>query len=206
MNAKELNEWVKFHTAAFPGLSGWLDQHAETLELWMDTMSDVDLNCAKAATKAMHAGDLAEPNGYSKHPAAIRRHARDVAYRSANPLEYTNENRRYVDGEEVFICHLCHDGGTIDVIHPKTQRQARQGDDSINWRTCCVPCQCSSGDRWRHYTTAGGKRISMPTYDDSRMFRVTGRIISNSEKSGYMDWLGRDAERAANYEPAFGEF
>lgn len=180
MTADEFTIWLKHHRAAYPGISAWLgriDKAArgdddiratDVLKRWRNVLNDVSLADARAASDAMARGDLEEPRSFDSHAKAIRR----AAIGAVSERTIAPEKPRYVNGEQVFNCGLCLDGGLLIVFHPKTMKAARDGllEESPKY-TCGVACTCERGDRWhkpaqgrreKHKTMRFDERIMVP--------------------------------------------
>src|ERR1035437_4114637 len=110
MTRDEFKEWFRHHSARFTGIRVWLDKmtkgadapsEAEVLRAWYGTLCHVDLDAAKKASDAMHAGDgeVEEPTGYDRHPRAIRK-----ACGTARRQSSDNAPRYDADGNQMFEC------------------------------------------------------------------------------------------------------
>lgn len=148
MTEAEFREWYDHHRTNFPELDGWLlrntpkdaPEEKRPLRAWSRVMASVPLGKAKAASDAMLAGDIPDPKGFSKHPAAIIAYCR--AGSSSEPTEDTRFppcacNRGYLDviDAEGFSCVvLCtcaagdHRAACHERIGAKPMRRFKEGD------------------------------------------------------------------------------
>ena len=100
MTSNDFNDWLKYHTEAFPGVGEWLKKHPKTIQFWEMPFEHVELADAKAASREMVMGDLEEPKGFGYHAKVIARRAREIGFaRKAIP--------QAVDGEAVYGCPTC---------------------------------------------------------------------------------------------------
>lgn len=203
MTPEEFTEWFAYHTARFTGIRQWLDKStkgagspsvAEIQRGWYGTMRNLDLDNAKAASDRMHAGDIEEPKGYDRHPAAIRRAC--AGLRKIGVIE----PRYDPDGNETFACLTCMDTGMVFIWHPKTVMQvARDGFGTEPLYSCAVACTCKSGD------AKAGR--GAPRYDGQRYCKLpVGGVNWQENQDALMQWIAtHHPTRPANYEPAFDE-
>lgn len=147
MTREEFVRFFKVHRSRFSGVQKWLSafpvepiaddelagmpSQREILAAWFDTLSDCRFVDVLTASRAMAAGELEEPKGYDRHPAALRTEAR----RHETAALATVAARKVIHGEPVFVCPTCEDLGTISVVDGEY--------------TAAVACTCNSGDRWR---------------------------------------------------------
>ncbi len=190
MTQREFQEWLKYHRSGFTGLNNWLARLPEpgyeregepsrqdVLKRWFFALKDVVLGDAVDATDAMFNGNLPEPKGWDRHPAAIRLHAlRNRDKRSYRPQR--------VDGEETFDCPLCLDGGWVSVWHPKSMAAARQGrlGEPNSCYTIAVACQCPAG------------KAGVLRYDENKMLRIDGCIHDEKEQNKLVEFMARGVE------------
>jgi hypothetical protein len=164
MTNEEFNEWLRHHTAAFPGMAAWLNklpQKRDTLAAWEYALRAVDLDAAKRATDLMLSGEEAQPAGWGSYPAAIR----------AIAMRLCGERRQYsqprtIDGQPTYECAHCQDEGWVMVYHRNALRWAHAGD----WAGCvkkfgrkviaAKPCCC-----WRG--TAIAKANKLEAFDST---------------------------------------
>lgn len=79
MNASEFRDWFDHHVACFPDLRGWMKRNTPSegpddnrpIRAWEKALSSVSLGLARDATDAMFAGNIPDPRGFSRHPAAV---------------------------------------------------------------------------------------------------------------------------------------
>jgi hypothetical protein len=161
---------------------------------WHGVLRNVDLAAAKEASHKMHAGEIDEPKGFDRHPAAIRNACGVGRSRDADKPRYD------VDGNQTFACLTCMDTGAVLCWHPYTvQSVARSGQCVMPMYTCVFPCTCHAGDARER---AFGKT---PRFDAKRAFPIgAGGVNSAEEQAGLLEWLRtREPVRPENYEPAF---
>jgi len=170
MNRIEFDEWYRYHCAAFSGLRPWMQKQSEghgaphiesILAHWFNSLRDVDLAVAKSATSLMHAGDIEEPKGYDRHPAAIRAFARKGQRRQGDSSDtdlwsHCRTHPELRNGEWRFTCIRCEDVGNVIIWSVDTLKQIiahlRGSDKLIKWTTQAVCCDCEFGRR-----KSGGK-------------------------------------------------
>lgn len=164
MTSDEFREWLRLHRAAFTGISTWLGRfpvepsesapsQSEIMQSWFDTLKSVSLDDARAVTKRMASGDIAEPQSFDAHPRVVCREARDLDYsrrsggRSASPARYAP------GGIQTVRCAICFDTGRVMVAHPESvlllAKLLRGGCDTNAAKTryrAAVACRCAAGD------------------------------------------------------------
>lgn len=80
LSPEQFDTWLEFHCAAYPSLRDWLATNGQaTGEHWLHVMDDVDYHDARRATQLLFAGDEPNPEGWSNHPAAVRRISKRLA-------------------------------------------------------------------------------------------------------------------------------
>ena len=187
MNRAEFDQWWDYHSDAFGNLAEWFAKRPEkgrrTMAQWGRTLSRVSLDDAKAATDAMHAGDLEEPRGFDRHPAAIRRAA--VKMRTARARE-RDRRRSFVDGEEVFRCPQCQDDGRLIVWHyvamaAADPRTSETFGDRGTVASMLVACDCD----------AGGDHDYIPKYDPAKF--LIGDWGNPESEAELLRWMAQKA-------------
>lgn len=157
MTKDEFAEWIRYHRAAFVGLSRWLDEipleatsdmqptRQDVLRSWCRILADTALEDAKAATDSMARGDDEEPMGWDRHPRAIRTIAARIR-RSRSLLTRREVHAR----EELLSCLICRDAGYLHVWHWRSLQAALDGTLGRpgTLYTMAVPCTCRAGDRY----------------------------------------------------------
>ncbi len=150
MTRDEFDDWYDKHAAHFPGLLTWMgkfskDRQAAISGVWFEHLKACEqADCLEATTALFEQAGRAPV--YERHPQAIRGIIRDKE--SARATE--DRQPRYVDGEQVFECLLCEDGGWVRCWHPKTVAATAAGTlgEPFTVYTCAVPCNCQTGDRF----------------------------------------------------------
>lgn len=155
MTKEEFAEWIRYHRAAFVGLSRWLEEiplesdspmqptRGDVLRSWMRILADTALEDAKAATDSMARGDDEEPMGWDRHPRAIRIIALRIR-RTQRILTRDVQTR-----EERLNCLICRDAGYVRVWHWKALQAALE--DRFNagtLYTMAMPCTCRAGGKY----------------------------------------------------------
>lgn len=194
-------EWLPAHCAAFTGIRTWLsrttkgaDAPSETqvLKGWYGVLREVDLEAALAASQRMHAGEVEEPKGFDRHPAAIRR-ACGVSRRSA-----AVGPRFDADGNQTYACRDCCDEGWIRCWHPvsiKAAREERLGQPGTIYSNAVV-CHCPAGNRH------DGRR-EYPRFDRKRCLPLIDNCDAKDQER-LIDFV--EGLKPTNYDPAFAEF
>ncbi len=166
MNNGEFRKWFDAHRAAFPAVLTWLEKfppiateaqpsRAEIMAQWLDTLHDQKLDHCLTASAALGRGEYPPPEFPGETARAVRKLAREIAYRDfkLSPLPIENyQQRRY-------NCLRCLDDGRVICWHPFAMHAAKEGKfpHPKAMLTCAVRCDCSAGD----------KRASfMPVYND----------------------------------------
>lgn len=140
MTSDEFYDWLEFHKGLFSGFGKWFaDLPGQAVATWSEGLEGVSLAAAKEATREMAFGDLDEPRGYSKHLAAIRRRAREIAG-SSRP----EKKVKLVDGQVVYDCPYCQDSGLRTIYHPQMVHEVVNGSEDALLRTCVVGCPCGA--------------------------------------------------------------
>ena len=129
----------------------------------------------------------------------------DVAIRTSQWLPKVAELRRfanevpessrpqYVNGEPVYRCGVCCDGGTVAIWHPDTVRAILDCRKVVYW-TAVVACTCQAGDRWARERILASKRWHpLPRYDEKRMRRP--QFVFEKEGTTHLAITGRFGER-----------
>lgn len=148
MNDEEFDEWIRFHCGCFPDYGNSLAKSLGdigVLETWRDALAGVSLADAREATRRMIAEADLQPEGWSKHPAAIK----DIALTIWNERAAKSPKRKYVDGREVFDCHHCRDSGTVTILSPRFVEAVRR--ELITREPFDVPAtsKMAGGNNWR---------------------------------------------------------
>lgn len=156
MNDSDYREWIKAHTAAFPGIIDWMrkqgaDGSAAIANAWKSCLSDIDKSDAIEATRLMNIGDESAPAGFGDHARSVRKIARRLFFERRD--ERKTEHRTFVDGKQTFDCPHCLDKGFVEVVNiwrKKTQeyetrplRKFLEGLTNV-LPICAVPCSCGS--------------------------------------------------------------
>ncbi|MEE9185237.1 MAG: hypothetical protein V3U39_12300 [Acidimicrobiia bacterium] len=166
MTRDQFDDWLDKHVAHFPGVSTWLGKFAQpqsdaVLAVWFEHLKACELADCLEATTALFDQAGRAPH-YERHPQAIRGIIRekDAARAREEPP------RRFVDGEQLFECLLCHDDGWVRCWHPKTVAAAADGTlgDPFTVYTCVVPCSCQAGERF----IRSGHATYLPRYNPER--------------------------------------
>ena len=192
--------WFPEHSAYFTGIRAWLDRttkgsdaptHDQIIRGWYGVLRDVDLEAAKAASQRMHAGEIEEPKGFDRHPAAIRR-ACGVSRRSSliGP-------RYDADGNQTYACPNCRDEGWELCWSPTSMRAARDGTLGKvgTIYSEAVVCHCPAGN-----THARGK--DWPRFDPKKRLPILMGTWHEGDRERLTEFMSK--MRPANYEPAFG--
>lgn len=75
MTKDEMNQWLSYHSAAFPDLAEWLNRLPDrqaTLEIWQETLADVELADSREATRRMATGKEPALEAYERESTARR--------------------------------------------------------------------------------------------------------------------------------------
>lgn len=220
MTPSEFDQWKTYHANCVGGFAEWLAkgrteaQQREVLRLWYEALADVSLDDAKHASMAIMRGDL-DVTAFGHHPKAIRGFAKTA--RSGR----IKRERKFVDGQEVFRCPLCQDGGLVACYHPIAIKEvirnrlecvetvpARKTDSRGTTRrhmpkllTCAYACTCDEGgDRRDRGHTA---------YDAQRCIRVTAHTHELQIEELFREVDRRVAagvKNRENYTPSFEAF
>jgi hypothetical protein len=147
---KEFHDWFAYHLSCFTGIAAWLDKatkgtsapsRKDILARWYGVLRGVTLADAKAATLQIHSGEVEEPKGFDRHPAAVRRLCKD------NTNEYHGP-KRDADGNETFTCALCLDIGYVMVWGERTvQHVEKHGWEHAPIVTAAAVCICDAGNK-----------------------------------------------------------
>lgn len=215
MTDHEFNEWIRYHGDCVGGFTEWLTrgkdhrEQARVLRLWSEALSDVSLADAKNASMAIMRGDL-DVQAFGNHPKAIRRWAKD-----ARGSRLKNE-RRFVDGREVFRCAKCLDGGYVVCYSPDTIKRVirrriecvetaeprKKGDTPRRhmpeMRTCAYACTCDEGRE------KAGKGATV--FDAERCILATAHTHELQIDELFREVDKRRTVERHNYTPAFAEF
>lgn len=187
------------HCAAFTGIRAWLAKttkgadapsEAQVLKGWYGVLRDVDLEAALAASHRMHSGEIEEPKGFDRHPAAIRR-ACGVSRRSSSVgLRFDS------DGNQTYACPVCQDSGWVYCWSAVSMKAARDGTFGQHFTVyaTAVVCHCPAG-------RTHDRRNEWPRFDPKRMLSILVATWDEDDRERLMEFVGK--LRPANYEPAF---
>lgn len=181
MDATEFKTWFDKHTSAFASLRDWLRRNADCVSSWQECLSDVALSDAIEATRLMNIGDLEAPKGYGDHARSVRKHARELAYRRAEPAR--QREPQFVGDERVYQCADCCDTGWVMVANiwvSKTGKspikQFLEGKTN-HLPVCAIACTCD---------------LSNPSeknrFDSTRMFAIDRAIESERNAAEFRQW------------------
>lgn len=195
MNAHEYERWETDLVETFPEIGAWLAvQSAKTREKWRETLSDIPLTSALAATKELHAGDLVPPSGPSKYPATIRKRAKELSVDSQRRVQY-------YDRERAYSCQICNDSGVVMILHPSCVRQLLRGIPwaevkSISGRTpgvttTAICCTCAVGGQQKSRVGADRKKPELSVYDPHRHFAMDSAPSAKEFPAGLAEFLDR---------------
>lgn len=201
-------QWYPEHVACFTGIPAWMSKleqsndgpaSRDVMKGWYKALRDVDLDAAIAASHKMHAGEIEEPKGFDRHPAAIRK----ACGLSRSKIEAAKP-RYDENGNRLYKCLTCFDDGLVFCWHPASVAQiAKKGFEPHKfYYTCVLPCTCKSGD-------AKMKGLSdCPRFDPRRAMPIgVGGTTSESEQKKLLNWLStREPIKPENHEGAFDEF
>lgn len=167
MNVAEFKEWFDYHVTAFTGVEAWFNKQgaaraAAIKSRWADILKLVDLKLARMATDKMFSGEIEEPKGFDRHPAAVRNYAKAVGALAVK--------------EGASDC-ICGGSGMLDVMADcrwKGKRAFIPGE-KFNHRDhlVTVACPCPKGE-WindcRERTTRPGELVfRLEVYDAGTM-------------------------------------
>jgi len=203
-------QWYPEHCACFTGIPAWMAKLEKSpdgpatrdiLKSWYGVLRDVELREAVRASHRMHSGEIDEPCGFDRHPAAIR-NAAGIQREISRPKPIYD-----ADGNQTYACPICFDGGMVHVWHPATVAEiARRGiTDSIRNRSlydCALPCTCKMGDNYARSFPRS------PRYDPKRACIIgIGGVSDRDEQTRLLEWIETHKPfQPANYENAFAEF
>jgi len=178
MNSNEFIEWLGYHSKAYPSLAPWLEKSEGTTAIWAKSLRDVSLEAGLAATDAMMAGDIEKPRGWSDHPQAVRRYAREIKGGGARLPGSFRDAKYDPDGNELFDCPTCNDTGSVSVLHPNMQREAIRGERTRqapgSFLSCTAACTCEVGDQ---LARGSDRHRGLPRYDPDRMVPKFGSVL-----------------------------
>ena len=157
MTDTDFETWFAYHVARFTGIGAWLAKfritpsQAEVRYAWADSLRDVSLDDARAATDSLHRGDEELPKSFDDHPRYVRR----LAGRFRSERSQKKNRRHFIDGEETVACLKCQDTGNLQAWHVLAVKAARRSDlfhPMLNpeargqpYKTC-VRCNCDAGN------------------------------------------------------------
>lgn len=213
MTRDDFQEWYRFVSECFTGIEPWLSRIVKTgenpptrkaiLHKWFLALEEVSLEGAKAATTRIHAGEIEEPKGFDRFPAAVRRAAGVSRHSHKYPWD---EVRHTSDGSQTYACLLCRDSGYVRCWHPKTVALvAWKGlsPHGIRYQplySCAIRCTCHAGNLRPQVGEA-------PRFDSKHALPLDGNVSDRTEQQKLVDWLANhEPIRPANYEPALANF
>ena len=192
-------DWFPAHCAAFTGIRAWLAKisrgdgaptEAQIVKGWYNVLREVDLEAANAATARMHAGDIEEPKGFDRHPAAIRRAC------GVQRQRRDTEPRFDADGNQMFSCRDCLDSGYVLCWHPTSMKAMRDGTfgNPYTVYSAYVVCHCPAGNQH------DGRR-EFPRFDCKRHLPIQVATWHEDDRARLAEFVGN--MRPAGYERAF---
>lgn len=162
MNDAEYREWLKAHTAAFPGIIDWMkrqgtDSAAEISRSWKECLGDVGKDDALAATRLMNLGEETAPTGFGDHARAVRKISRRLHF-AEKEAKQRGHKVAYIGGGRVFDCKWCQDTGWVMVVN--IWRRANGGrplkpfwdGKTRHLPQCAIECSCVRGERFNPET------------------------------------------------------
>jgi hypothetical protein len=205
MNAKEFEEWFRYHKIRFTAVDSMLDKAAsgpdsvsakEVKMAWASTLRSCRLDDAKAATDAMHAGLEGEPGWPDRHPAKVAEICRRLAAsrRQSAPV--------YHGRDQAFRCLLCEDYGWVHCWPHEAVAEFHQTGrvlETIGLQAVARPCCCEAGnDRAKCFPT-------VRRYDPYWTLPLgVGGVDDPREQETLRDWLAK--RKPKNYENAFNGY
>lgn len=208
MTKEQFAQWFAYHSAAFTGIAAWLEKvtkgpesppRIQVLRAWLRTLEDCDLAEAKAATDAMARGEIEEPKGFDRHPAAIRA----ACGKSRRQRAKSYEIERYENGDpdrgaRLYCCPLCQDTGAVLCWHQQNIRDVldgtfaakRERGKAFRLYEQAVPCDCEAGrDRFPKAPARFDPDRALPLHRliDGRL--VLGRIHETEEQERFLAWV-----------------
>ena len=195
-------DWLPAHCAAFTGVRAWMAKvsrgsdaptEAQIVKGWYGVLREVDLDAAKAATARMHAGEIEEPKGFDRHPAAIRR-ACGVSRRQTDTGPHYD-----ADGNQTFACHDCLDTGYVLCWSELSMRAMRDGTFGrpLTVYSMAIVCHCPAGSQH------DGRR-ELPRFDRKRNVPIEVSTWYEGDRARLAEFV--EKLRPANYNNAFAEF
>ena len=170
MTADDFNTFMDGHCQRFPGVRSWIASETEKMRKaaasqgkdpsginiwghWYHALKDLDWQACDVVSAEMFNGELDKPNGYSEHPAFIRR---NVKSRMVDRFQNV-----YRDGERTYKCQLCEDEGVVSVVDPRKTPPLSELTSNLQIGHCAAACRCESGARYIE--------LRFPKYDSDRM-------------------------------------
>lgn len=217
MTKDEFRDWFRYHCARFTGIRSWLAKvttgvdapsEAEILRGWYGVLRNVELVAAKNASDLMLGGEVEEPRGFDRHPAAIRRAA---GLSQAGSGGSRNRTRYDSDGNQTYSCLVCFDSGHVICWHPTSMKAAKGGSlgNRFTLYSIAVVCSCSAGQEKNH-------RSGFPVFNSQFWLPLVraedGKVVvcdmsNESEQARLSEWMANyEPAKPENYEAEFAEF
>lgn len=217
MTRDEFQKWFRHHCSRFTGIRAWLDKttrgvgapdEAEILRAWYGTLCKVELTAAKAASDSMHSGEVDEPKGFDRHPAAIRKAAGTLGGASDGPLDRVRYDN---DGNRTYGCLVCLDDGWVICWHPVSMKAAKAErlGELFTLYTTAVCCDCSAGQE----RNRGGNSVTynpqtwllLHRTEDGK--QVIECVSEKAEQDRLVEWMSNyKSPQPENHEAAFDAF
>ena len=124
MNQNEFREFANNHGANFPGWMKWITElpnREDAVQAYRSMFANISVDDAFSATTAMVSERIAKPIAYEDVMPALAQYAR------RRSTERNSAAKPKLARREVFYCGPCRDTGWIEVFHPRTVRQAKEG-------------------------------------------------------------------------------
>lgn len=208
MKYAQFEQWLKYHIASFPGMTGFLSKlkgaddpnrgeweptREDVIGAFYRALRDTELDDAKRATDRMKAGDEEEPRGFDRHPT-------EIAKIAARHRRSTENRPVYIDGQRTVGCKHCGDTGSVMVWSWKAARAARNGEPIPIDRsgTVTLRCPCEAGE---HYRNSEGFGV----FDPEKHMPITPCLQEDADEQ---DKLRESVARCKpeNHESAFDQF
>ena len=206
----EFDEWLRYTQECFTGIEPWLSRITKmgenpptrkgVLHKWFLALQDVSLSAAKDATAKIHRGEIEEPKGFDRLPAAIRK-ASGVTKKH---FERSWDHDRYdADGNQTYSCLTCFDQGWVFCWHPVSMKAVTSGNlgEPFTLYSVVVFCNCEAG-RDRGYRQEGSRfdsRFWLPLYRVEGGHQIVGDMSSPTEQHRLIDWM--ISRRGGSIEP-----
>lgn len=214
MTKDDFRNWYRSFAARFPAVSNWLaglDNAAEVLEAWQETLAETDLDDAREVLRRWTEQDGEAIGTTDQERQAVARRVRHEAREAARQRRQSQrllsaEGRATPEDEPRYRCHKCRDRGLVTVIDP-----VHFNVRGLIYDNLVVRCDCAEAERFsKERQGVNGKVYPvMQQYDRSRHFRCMDGV-TKSVREEFHAWLGQrrqlQAEAMSNYEPGFAEF